>query len=158
MSNVYAARHALPGMLRRGEGYLLCTASSNGLTTSTTSMVYAATKHAQVACAEWLAMVYGSRGIRVSCFCPRWMWTDMTKRAVTGGVPPWLELAQQGGVTSERAADIVIEGMEAERFLITTGDDSLRDFRHKASDFDSWIRQLQDWHDQLQPDVGADIS
>ena len=44
--------------------------------------------------------------------------------------------------------------MQEERFLITTGEDTLRDFRHKAGDFDSWIRQLQAWHDQLQPDVG----
>ncbi|MGE0881118.1 MAG: SDR family NAD(P)-dependent oxidoreductase [Acidimicrobiia bacterium] len=154
MSNVYAARHALPGMLRRGEGYLLCTASSNGITTSTSDMTYAATKHAQVAIAEWIAMAYGSRGIRVSCFCPRWMWTEMTRRATSDAVPPWLQLAQVGGVTSEEAADIVIAGMAEERFLITTGDDTVRDFRHKAEDFDSWIRQLQGWHDELQPDVG----
>jgi NAD(P)-dependent dehydrogenase (short-subunit alcohol dehydrogenase family) len=154
MSNVYAARYALPGMLRRGEGYLLCTASSNGITTSTVDMSYAATKHAQVAMAEWLAMAYGSRGIRVSCFCPRWMWTEMTRRAVGPDTPPWLQLAQQGGISAEEAAEIVIAGMQEERFLITTGDDTLRDFRHKAGDFDSWIRQLQAWHDQLQPDVG----
>jgi NAD(P)-dependent dehydrogenase (short-subunit alcohol dehydrogenase family) len=155
MSNVFAARYALPGMLERGEGYLVSTASSNGITTSTSDMSYAATKHAQVAIAEWLAMVYGSRGIRVSCFCPRWMWTEMTKRSVANGVPPWLELAQVDGISAQEAADIVIAGMREERFLITTGADTIRDFRHKAEDFDSWIRQLQDWHDQLQPGVGA---
>jgi hypothetical protein len=51
----------------------------------------------------------------------------------------------------------VIEGMEEERFLITTCDDMRRNFRHKAGDFDAWIRQLQGWRDQLQPDVGGDI-
>jgi hypothetical protein len=39
MSNVYAAPHALLGMLRRGEGDLISTASSNGITTSTSRMV-----------------------------------------------------------------------------------------------------------------------
>ena len=156
LSNVYAAGYALPGMIRRGEGYLLSTASSNGITTSTSDMSYAATKHAQVAIAEWLAMTYGSRGIKVSCVCPRWMWTEMTREATGEATPPWLQLAQVGGITAEEAADIVIAGIAEERFLITTGDDTLRDFRHKAEDFDSWIRQLQGWHDQLQPDIGPD--
>jgi hypothetical protein len=75
-------------------------------------------------------------------------------RSATPDAPPWLQLAQQGGVTAEEAADVVIAGMQEERFLITTGDDTRRDFRHKAEDFDSWISQLQAWHDQLQPDVG----
>jgi NAD(P)-dependent dehydrogenase (short-subunit alcohol dehydrogenase family) len=156
MSNVYAARYALPGMIERGGGYLLCTASSNGITTSTSDMIYAATKHAQVAIAEWIAMTYGSRGIKVSCVCPRWMWTEMTRRATGGAVAPWLQLAQVGGITSQEAAEVVIAGMAEERFLITTGEDTVRDFRHKAQDFDSWIRQLQAWHDQLQPDIGPD--
>ena len=41
-----------------------------------------------------------------------------------------------------------------ERFLITTGDDTVEDLRRKADDFDGWIRRLQGWHDELQPDIG----
>jgi NAD(P)-dependent dehydrogenase (short-subunit alcohol dehydrogenase family) len=155
MSNVYAARHALPGMLARGEGYLASTASSNGITTSTSDLIYAATKHAQVAVAEWLAMVYGTRGIRVSVLCPRWMWTEMTRRATAGGdPPPWLQMAMVDGVTAEEAAAITIDALRREQFLITTGEDTIRDFRQKADDFDAWIRRLQTWHDELQPDIG----
>jgi len=156
LSNVYAARHVLPGMLRRGEGYLASTASTTGITTSTSDLVYAATKHAQVAVAEWLAMAYGTRGIRVSVLCPRWMWTDMTRRATAGDVPPWLQLAMSGGVTAEEAAAITLAGLHDERFLIATGEDTLEDFRRKAEDFDGWIRRLQTWHDELQPDVGPE--
>lgn len=155
MSNVYAARYALPGMLARQQGYLICTASSNGITTSTSDIVYAATKHAQVAIAEWIAMVYGTRGIRSSAICPRWMWTGMTEASRGDpNLPEWLRMAQVGGITADEAAAIVVAGVREERFLITTGDDTLRDFRMKAADFDAWIRQLQHWHDEMQPDVG----
>lgn len=156
MSNVWAARYALPGMLARNEGYLACTASTTGITTSTSDLIYATTKHAQLAVAEWLAMVYGSRGIRVSALCPRWMWTEMTRRQTSslGEVPAWLQMAMVGGVSAEEAAELTLQAMGGEQFLITTGDDTREDHRRKADDFDGWIQRLQTWHDLLQPEVG----
>ena len=156
MSNVYAARAVLPEMLSHGRGHLACTASSTGLTTSTADLPYAATKHAQVAVAEWLAMVYGSRGIGVTCFCPRWMWTEMTRRAVADPAhqTPALALAQAGAVTADEAAALFIDGIVNNRFLVLTYHDALDDFRFKANDFDAWIGRLQEWHDLVQPDVG----
>jgi NAD(P)-dependent dehydrogenase (short-subunit alcohol dehydrogenase family) len=44
MSNVYAARAAVPGMLERGSGYLVTTASANALQTNPIAMAYAVTK------------------------------------------------------------------------------------------------------------------
>ena len=66
MAHVYAARAVLPHMLERGEGYLLNTASAAGLLTSPGDAPYAVTKHGAVAFAEWLAVTYGDRGIKVS--------------------------------------------------------------------------------------------
>ncbi len=156
MASVYAARIALPEMLARGSGHLAFTASSTGLTTSTGDMLYAATKHAQVAVAEWLAMAYGTRGIGVTCFCPRWMWTDMTRRAVAdpAAVSPALALAQIGAVTAQEAAAKFVDAIVEDRFLATTYHDALDDFRAKAGDFDGWIDRLQQWHDAVQPEVG----
>jgi NAD(P)-dependent dehydrogenase (short-subunit alcohol dehydrogenase family) len=65
MSHVFAARVLVPGMLERGSGYLLSTASAAGLLASLNSMPYGVTKHAAVALAEHLAIQYGDRGIRV---------------------------------------------------------------------------------------------
>jgi NAD(P)-dependent dehydrogenase (short-subunit alcohol dehydrogenase family) len=69
MSHVFAARALVPGMLARGSGYLLNTASAAGLLASLNSMPYGVTKHAAVALAEHLA-INGDRGIRFRC-CAR---------------------------------------------------------------------------------------
>ena len=70
-SHVYVARAVLPGMLARGEGYLVITASAAGLLTQLGSAPYAVTKHAAVALAEWLSITHGDQGIVVSCLCPQ---------------------------------------------------------------------------------------
>ena len=71
MSHVYAARAVLPGMLKRGRGYLLHTASAAGLLTEMGSAPYSVTKHAAVAFAEWLSIQHRDEGVGVSCLC-RW--------------------------------------------------------------------------------------
>jgi NAD(P)-dependent dehydrogenase (short-subunit alcohol dehydrogenase family) len=63
MAHVYAARALVPQMLKRGEGYLLNTASAAGLLASMGSAPYGVTKNAAVALAEHLAIQYGDRGI-----------------------------------------------------------------------------------------------
>jgi NAD(P)-dependent dehydrogenase (short-subunit alcohol dehydrogenase family) len=155
MSIVYLARHTIPEMIERGRGGFVVTASTDGVATSTGDMAYAITKHGQVAAAEWLAMVYGSRGIDVCCFCPAWMWTGMT-RSYQGreDVPDWLRLAMTTGISAREAADILLEGAAAGHFLVTTAAQTILDMRRKAADFDSWITALQQWHDLLQPQVG----
>ena len=81
MSHVFAARVLVPGMLSRGSGYLINTASAAGLLASLNSMPYGVTKNAAVALAEHLAIQYGDRGIRVSVLCPQSVQTGMTTRA-----------------------------------------------------------------------------
>src|SRR4030081_515297 len=111
MSHVFAARALVPGMLARGSGYLLNTASAAGLLASLNSMPYGVTKNAAIALAEHLAIQYGDRGIRVSVLCPQSGQTGMTT--------PGPSAARVDGVLqSPEVARILIEGMEAERFLI----------------------------------------
>ena len=76
-SHVYVARAVLPGMLARGAGYLMVTASAAGLLTQLGSAPYAVTKHAAVALAEWLSITYGDQGIGVSCLCPQAVTTNL---------------------------------------------------------------------------------
>ncbi|HEX9032308.1 MAG TPA: SDR family oxidoreductase [Streptosporangiaceae bacterium] len=76
-SHVYVARAVLPGMLARGGGYLVVTASAAGLLTQLGSAPYAVTKHAAVALAEWISITYGDQGIGVSCLCPQAVTTNL---------------------------------------------------------------------------------
>ncbi len=76
-SHLAAARAVIPGMLKRGGGYLLSTASAAGLLTQMDSGPYALSKHAAVAFAEWVAINYGDQGIGVSVLCPQAVRTNI---------------------------------------------------------------------------------
>ena len=84
MSHVYAARALLPGWIARGEGHLVTTASMAGILTSLGDGVYAATKHAAVGFAEWLAITHGDDGVKVSCICPGAVDTAMLRGGAGG--------------------------------------------------------------------------
>ena len=71
MAHVYAARAVLPGMIERGSGYLMNTASAAGLLAALGSGPYTVTKAAAVKLAEFLAITHGDEGIAVSVLCPR---------------------------------------------------------------------------------------
>ena len=139
MAHVLAARAVLPGMLKRGEGYLLQTVSAAGLLTHIHSATYAVTKHASLAFAEWLAMAYGDRGIRVSALCPQGVRTDMLRRAASGGRTFLLDSALE----PEQVADEVVKGLAAERFLILPHPEVAEYFRRKGTDYDRWIRGMR---------------
>jgi hypothetical protein len=59
MSEVFAARHAIPHMLEQGSGYLLNVASAVGLLVIPDTVSYTVTKHAAIGFTEWLAVMYG---------------------------------------------------------------------------------------------------
>src|ERR1700686_5312233 len=59
MSHVFVARHALPGMLNRHEGYLLGTVSAAGLLNHVFAAPYGATKAAALPLFEWPSIAHG---------------------------------------------------------------------------------------------------
>src|SRR5262245_55454099 len=138
MAHIYAARHALPGMLARGEGYILATASAAGLLTEMGSAPYSVTKHGAVAFAEWLSIHYRNRGIGVSCLCPMGVETNML--LVDNPHVAYLRLTS---VTVEHVADCVIQGLADEKFLILPHADVHDFFRHKADDYDRWLKGMR---------------
>jgi NAD(P)-dependent dehydrogenase (short-subunit alcohol dehydrogenase family) len=157
-SHVLAARRLVPGWLERGEGYFLSTASAAGLLTQIGSAPYSVTKHAAVAFAEWLAVTYGSRGIRVSCLCPMGVNTnmlnaglDMTDREGLGA----RVVAATGEVLEpEDVADAVVAALRDERFLVLPHPEVLEFFRRKGSDYDRWIAGMQ----RLQAHVSGEAN
>ncbi|HLK44322.1 MAG TPA: SDR family oxidoreductase [Thermoleophilia bacterium] len=142
MAHVYAARHVLPDMLQRGEGYLLNTASAAGLLTNLGNLTYTVTKHAAVGLAEWLAITYGDRGIRVSCLCPQGVRTPMLLGGI-GATAGNSVLAGGGMIEPEDVAQAVIEGIAAERFLILPHPEVADYVRRKADDPDRWLAGMR---------------
>jgi NAD(P)-dependent dehydrogenase (short-subunit alcohol dehydrogenase family) len=138
MAHVYAARAVLPGMIARGEGYLLNTASAAGLLTQIGSAPYAVTKHAAVALAEWLSITHGEQGIKVSVLCPQAVRTAMTADVEGGGVA-----GVDGMLEPDELADSVIEGLADERFLILPHPIVLTYMQRKAGDYDRWLAGMR---------------
>jgi NAD(P)-dependent dehydrogenase (short-subunit alcohol dehydrogenase family) len=150
MAHVHAARAVVPAMIAAGGGYLVNTASAAGLLTQIGSAPYAVTKHAAVAFAEWLAITYGDRGIKVSCLCPQGVRTPMLSDAPA----PVRALLEEEAVDPAAVADAVIAGLAEERFLILPHPQVADYFRRKADDYDRWIRGMR----RLQQRVSERLS
>ena len=141
MAHVWAARAVVPRMISRGGGYLLNTASAAGLLTQLGSATYSVTKHAAVALAEWLSITHGDQGIKVSVLCPQAVRTNMIAGVAEGGVA-----GVDGVIEPAEVAQAVVDGLEAERFLILPHPQVLEYYRRKGSDYDRWLggmRRLQ---------------
>jgi NAD(P)-dependent dehydrogenase (short-subunit alcohol dehydrogenase family) len=140
MSHVYVARHVLPGMLSRGEGYLVGTVSAAGLLNHVLAAPYGVTKAAALSLFEWLAIAHGDAGIRVSCLCPQGVKTEMlaAEREQLG-----TDFLTAGALEPEAVAQAVIEGVAAERFLILPHPEVAEYFRRKADDYDRWLRGMR---------------
>jgi NAD(P)-dependent dehydrogenase (short-subunit alcohol dehydrogenase family) len=148
MAHVYAARAVLPAMLARGSGYLLNTASAAGLLTDLASQAYSVSKHAAVAFAEWLAIQYGDRGIRVSCLCPQGVRTPMLIGAAAAGGGEHLTPDM---ITPEDVAEAVVAGLRTEEFLILPHPQVREYFQRKAHDYDRWLRGMRRLRDRVYP-------
>lgn len=154
MAHVRAAELLVPGWLERGSGHFLATASAAGLLTQIGSATYSVTKHAAVGFAEWLSVTYGSRGIGVSCLCPMGVNTAM----LNGGAESDSAVARQGAKAVTEAglvleplevADIVVDKLGTDEFLILPHPDVLEFYRRKGLDYDRWLRGMRRYQDTL---------
>jgi NAD(P)-dependent dehydrogenase (short-subunit alcohol dehydrogenase family) len=136
MSEIFAAKYAVPHMLEQGSGYLLNVASAAGLLVIPDTVSYTVTKHAAIGFTEWLATIYGSQGIGVSVLCPAAVLTPILegKEDTPEG---------QDAITTDQLADLVIDGLAEERFMINTHPWVLEKFAIKARDYDEYIETMQ---------------
>lgn len=140
MAHVYIARHVLPGMLARKEGYLVGTVSAAGLLNHMFAAPYGVTKAAALSFFEWLAIAHGDDGIRVSCLCPQGVKTDMLaaeRRQLQ------TDFLTTGALEPEAVAEAVARGIADERFLILPHPEVAEYFRRKADDYDRWLRGMR---------------
>ncbi|SFB58917.1 NADP-dependent 3-hydroxy acid dehydrogenase YdfG [Amycolatopsis marina] len=143
MQHVYAAQAALPSMLGRGEGYLLITASAAGLLNAPGDAPYSVTKHAAVGLAEWLAITYRPKGIRVSALCPLGVRTGLLTPGIEAGHPAAVAIAATAPLLEpDDVADSVVAGVAAERFLILPHACAGEAYARKTDDLDGWIDRM----------------
>jgi NAD(P)-dependent dehydrogenase (short-subunit alcohol dehydrogenase family) len=146
MAHVYAVQAVLPGMLDRGSGYLLHTASMAGILTSHGNATYATTKHAVVGLAEWLSITYHHRGIRVSLLAPLGVRTPML-----GDTSSPFATTVAGPIREpEEVADMVVGAIGEERFLILTDPVAETWMGRKASDLERWLRGMRRVQQQME--------
>jgi len=140
MSHVYAARACLPGMLSRGNGYFLNTASAAGLLNQIGDAAYSTTKHAAIGFAESLSITHGDQGIGVSVLCPQAVATRMIQQAGdgTGGTA-----GVDGVLSAEQVAEAAVRGLAAEEFLILPHKEVIEYRRRKGEDYDRWLAGMR---------------
>jgi NAD(P)-dependent dehydrogenase (short-subunit alcohol dehydrogenase family) len=142
MAHVWASRALLPDMLERGSGYLVNTASAAGLTTQVSALAYSVTKHGAVALAEWMSIAYADRGIAVSCMCPQGVQTAMLEAAKEE--PMGAALLEAGGILEpDEVAEIALEAIRDERFLILPHPEVARHIALKGSDPERWLAGMR---------------
>jgi short-subunit dehydrogenase len=160
-SHLSAARAVIPGMVARGGGYLLSTASAAGLLTTIDSGPYAVSKHAAIAFAEWISINYADQGIGVSVLCPQAVRTNIMANSIrrAGGELPSPDeaerrsnsnqAAQDGVLEPEDVADKCIEAINEERFLVLPHPEVETYFQRKANDYDRWLNGMRRFKKRL---------
>ena len=146
MSHIYAIRAVLPGMLQRGGGYVLHTASMAGILSTHGNLTYAATKHAVVGIAEWMAFTYHHRGIRTSLLAPLGVRTPML-----GNPTDAATLRTAGPIKEpEEVAQMVVDAIEQERFLILTDPLAQKWMTNKTGDIERWLSGMNRVQQQFE--------
>ena len=152
MAHVYAVRAVMPGMIERGSGYLLHTASMAGILISHGNLPYTVSKHAVVGLAEYLSITHHHQGIRVSLLAPLGVRTPMLgdtskpfAATATGPIKEPGEVAEQ-----------VATAVEEERFLILTDEIAQTWMDGKANDLERWLKGMRRMQDKIESLGGRD--
>ena len=139
MAHVHAARHVLPEWLDRGRGHFVATVSAAGLLTMPGSAPYAVTKHAALAFAEWMAMTYGDRGVRVQALCPQGVRTPMLSASGDLG----RRILEPGAIEADAVAELTVTSLEDGPFLVLPHPEVARYYAGRAADPDAWLAGMR---------------
>ena len=136
MAHVYAARAVVPGMIKRGGGYLVNVASGASLLCQVGDAAYSTTKTAALGFAESLAITHGDDGIGVSVLCPQGVNTAMAPKQLGDG-------QTDGIIEPEVLAQCVIDALAKERFHVLPHAEVEDYVRRKGDDIDRWLNGMR---------------
>ena len=131
-------------------GLLLTTASAAGLLTQMDSVIYALTKHAAVALAEWLAINHYHQGIRVSTICPQAVRTNIMGNRPSNSSR---QASSDGVLEPAQLADTVIEALRAERLWVLPHPEVATYAQRRAEDVDRWLGGMRRFQDRIFGDL-----
>ncbi|MDX6603569.1 MAG: hypothetical protein QOF23_78, partial [Solirubrobacterales bacterium] len=116
-------------------------------------MPYSVTKHAAVAVAEWLAITYGGpgSGVGFSCLCPQGVATPMLETWQEEDPSSRLASASGGTISPDEAADALVAGIAADRFLVLPHPEVQSYMQRRAGDHQRWLGGMQ----RFQAEVDA---
>ena len=149
MSHVWAARAVLPGMIERGDGYLVNMASAAGLLSQIGDAAYSATKHAAVSFAESLAIAHADDGIKVSVICPQYVATPLL------GLDAEAAASTPALRTPDQVADTVMLGMAEGRFLILPHEEVAQFEMARAADRERWLQGMRGLRKKALRELGG---
>ena len=117
-----------PGMVERGAGHIVNTASAAGLAAPPFVTAYATTKHAVVGLSTSLRAEAALHGVRVSVLCPGSVETAILDRLPDSDLPAtatppvtarqYLAVARQRPITVEQLATRALDGVARNRAII----------------------------------------
>jgi short-subunit dehydrogenase len=123
------------------------TASAAGLLTDFRCAPYAASKHAAVALAEWLAIRHADDGVFVSCVCPEGVRTGMTRpESLKAGVSSHF-------LGPEDVAGEILQALRSRRFLVLPHPKVAEYERRRAADRENWLERMRAARRKLMPSV-----
>ena len=96
-----------------------------------------------MAFAEWLALTYGDQGIRVSALCPQGVRTPLLVDGLEDHLAAKTVAAAGKILEPDEVADVVVAGLDAEKFLILPHPEVAEHMRRKATDRDRWLKGLR---------------
>lgn len=150
LAHVYAARAVLPGMIARGDGYLLQMSSAAGLLSQIGDAAYSATKHAALGFAESLAITHRDDGIKVSVICPQYVATEMLGYEGEEDID-----AIPGLISAHALAETVVQGVARESFLILPHPDVAKYVQFKSADYDKWLGAMSKLRRKIMDEIGT---
>ena len=87
-------------------------------------------------------MYLRSRGIGVSCFWPAGVMTNILEQITFYGDPHPPRGPDFGIVDAETAAELIVDSVMRDRFLIVTTDDVNDELRERGNDLEAYLQRI----------------
>jgi len=133
MASVYAARHVIPGMVKRGSGVFVITASAAGFLSQIGDAAYTATKHAAAAFAESISICHGDDGVQAHVVAPEGVRTRMVE-GIENGVQ-----GMSGYLEPEDVARATLDAIREKRFRVFTHENTAQFAQMRVAEPDRWL-------------------